>query len=322
MCVKRSTASVEESLRGAAAMTSELEDIVECINNGRVPPTWALYLSGKPLAAWLSDLRKRVDFFRAWMRMPPVRPVDPLQHVLTASSQDTTRNSASGGVRQPPRLPVVILGYFASPQGFLASLKLNHVRMHNHHVTCAAVSAASMMSVGTTKKTPNAGAMPSTSSASGIDLSHVALEWTCGHASEASLHALGDELLPTRAVIAGLFAEGFALDINPSDGAAAMVDLPLVASGHRPDPLVASSAVPFGRSLPPFLVTVEMAAQSRRRGTHALPVYVTGQRRNVSAPAGAVATYPPNYVGRIDIPSTKGSDYWTLAGAAVVLTAP
>lgn len=70
----------------------------------KVPKNWAkvAYLSLKPLASWMKDLRERVDFLRAWL-------------------QEGTTNS-------------YWLSSFFFPQGFLTGVLQEHARQPDKEI--------------------------------------------------------------------------------------------------------------------------------------------------------------------------------------------
>merc|ERR1712153_270226 len=47
-----------------------LEQMSDAIYNNQVPPTWRQkgFLSLKPLASWIEDCNKRIDFLNDWIR--------------------------------------------------------------------------------------------------------------------------------------------------------------------------------------------------------------------------------------------------------------
>jgi len=57
--------------RGRIVMTSELEKMGQNLYNNEVPHNWTGehgvgFLSIKPLAAWIIDLAKRIEFLKEW----------------------------------------------------------------------------------------------------------------------------------------------------------------------------------------------------------------------------------------------------------------
>ena len=59
---------VRKGLKGEVVMTAELEDMGTSLFNNQVPSMWAkvAYPSLKPLASWVPDLLKRIEFIQAW----------------------------------------------------------------------------------------------------------------------------------------------------------------------------------------------------------------------------------------------------------------
>lgn len=60
---------VQKALVGEIVMTEELEKMSDAIYNNQVPPTWQKkgFLSLKPLASWIEDCNKRIDFLNDWI---------------------------------------------------------------------------------------------------------------------------------------------------------------------------------------------------------------------------------------------------------------
>ncbi|CAL1538804.1 unnamed protein product [Lymnaea stagnalis] len=74
MEIRSSLTALEKGIQGLIVMTMDLENIFNCIFDGRVPPLWErAYNSMKPLAAWTRDLVLRVDMFAKWASLakPP-----------------------------------------------------------------------------------------------------------------------------------------------------------------------------------------------------------------------------------------------------------
>ncbi|KAL3846382.1 hypothetical protein ACJMK2_017380 [Sinanodonta woodiana] len=72
--IRASLTDLEKGIQGLVVMTFELENIFQCIYDGRVPPAWLkAYPSLKPLAAWTRDLVLRVEQFAKWAQVahPP-----------------------------------------------------------------------------------------------------------------------------------------------------------------------------------------------------------------------------------------------------------
>ena len=66
--VLASLRDVRKALKGEVVMTSELEQMGTSLFNNQVPEMWAkvAYPSLKPLASWVPDLVKRIDFVQKW----------------------------------------------------------------------------------------------------------------------------------------------------------------------------------------------------------------------------------------------------------------
>uniref|UniRef100_A0A8D2M0S0 Dynein axonemal heavy chain 2 n=1 Tax=Varanus komodoensis TaxID=61221 RepID=A0A8D2M0S0_VARKO len=70
-----SRSRLEKGIQGLVVMSTDLEEIFNCIFDARVPPMWErAYPSQKPLAAWTRDLGLRVEQFAHWAKTthPPV----------------------------------------------------------------------------------------------------------------------------------------------------------------------------------------------------------------------------------------------------------
>nr|XP_060635826.1 dynein axonemal heavy chain 2 [Anolis sagrei ordinatus] len=73
--IRSSLLELEKGIQGLVVMSTDLEEIFNCIFDARVPPMWErAYPSQKPLAAWTRDLGLRVDQFTRWANTahPPV----------------------------------------------------------------------------------------------------------------------------------------------------------------------------------------------------------------------------------------------------------
>ncbi|EGF78014.1 hypothetical protein BATDEDRAFT_91203 [Batrachochytrium dendrobatidis JAM81] len=67
--IRKSLADLQNSIKGIVVMTSELEETLIAIYEGRVPPNWSqAYASLKPLASWIRDLIQRIQFFVDWSK--------------------------------------------------------------------------------------------------------------------------------------------------------------------------------------------------------------------------------------------------------------
>jgi dynein heavy chain len=70
-----SLVDLEKGIKGLVVMSSDLEEVFNCIKNAQVPPLWGkTYPSLKPLGAWTRDLVVRVEQFYKWSTTahPPV----------------------------------------------------------------------------------------------------------------------------------------------------------------------------------------------------------------------------------------------------------
>ncbi|XP_013412698.1 dynein heavy chain 2, axonemal [Lingula anatina] len=73
--IRTSLIALEKAIQGLVVMSSELEDIFQCMFDGRVPPSWEnAYPSMKLLGSWTRDLMQRVEQFEKWATTahPPV----------------------------------------------------------------------------------------------------------------------------------------------------------------------------------------------------------------------------------------------------------
>uniref|UniRef100_A0A1Y1MBZ3 Dynein heavy chain C-terminal domain-containing protein n=2 Tax=Photinus pyralis TaxID=7054 RepID=A0A1Y1MBZ3_PHOPY len=65
--IRVSLNDLQKGIKGLVVMSSELEDIFVCIDEGRVPSPWLkTYPSLKLLGSWTRDLVLRVDHFSQW----------------------------------------------------------------------------------------------------------------------------------------------------------------------------------------------------------------------------------------------------------------
>ena len=71
--MKESLAAQQAALRGEVVMSSELEQMGDSLFNGQVPRVWSVvaYPSLKPLAAWVLDLKRRLQLFADWLHRGP-----------------------------------------------------------------------------------------------------------------------------------------------------------------------------------------------------------------------------------------------------------
>ncbi|KAM8871594.1 dynein axonemal heavy chain 2 isoform 7-T7 [Synchiropus picturatus] len=98
--VRWSLEQLEKGITGVEVMSPGLEEIFNCVHDGKVPPLWGkTYPSLKPLAAWTSDLRQRVEQLARWAQ--------------------TSR---------PPAL--LWLSGFTSPKALLTAVLQSHARQH------------------------------------------------------------------------------------------------------------------------------------------------------------------------------------------------
>ena len=67
--VKQSLSDIQKAVAGTVVMSSELEQTATALYDNLVPPSWAAvaYPSMKPLAGWVSDLRRRLLMFSEWV---------------------------------------------------------------------------------------------------------------------------------------------------------------------------------------------------------------------------------------------------------------
>uniref|UniRef100_A0A8D0HGT5 Dynein axonemal heavy chain 2 n=1 Tax=Sphenodon punctatus TaxID=8508 RepID=A0A8D0HGT5_SPHPU len=73
--IRSSLVELEKGIQGLVVMSTDLEEIFNCIFDVRVPPMWErVYPSQKLLAAWTRDLGLRVEQFARWAEIahPPV----------------------------------------------------------------------------------------------------------------------------------------------------------------------------------------------------------------------------------------------------------
>ncbi|XP_050498494.1 dynein axonemal heavy chain 2 [Diabrotica virgifera virgifera] len=73
--IQTSLEDLGRGIRGLVVMSSELEEIFDCIFDGRVPSTWlTAYSSLKLLGSWTRDLVARVEHFSVWAKTlrPPL----------------------------------------------------------------------------------------------------------------------------------------------------------------------------------------------------------------------------------------------------------
>lgn len=67
--MRKSLNELQNGIKGIVVMSPELEEIFNCIFEGKVPLQWGkAYGSLKPLAAWTRDLVLRIEFFAGWAK--------------------------------------------------------------------------------------------------------------------------------------------------------------------------------------------------------------------------------------------------------------
>jgi dynein heavy chain len=59
-----------KAIQGFALMSQDLDNMYYSLLNNQVPKNWedVSYLSLKPLASWLRDMKERVEFMSSWLR--------------------------------------------------------------------------------------------------------------------------------------------------------------------------------------------------------------------------------------------------------------
>eukprot|EP01107_Rhizomastix_libera_P003543 TRINITY_DN1618_c0_g1_i1.p1 TRINITY_DN1618_c0_g1~~TRINITY_DN1618_c0_g1_i1.p1 ORF type:complete len:3854 (-),score=1122.51 TRINITY_DN1618_c0_g1_i1:31-10566(-) len=98
--IKRSLIDLEKGITGTIVMSADLDEMLGCLFDNRVPPRWRnVYPSLRLLAPWVFDLVQRLEMFQKW-------------------SAD-----------KPPK--VFWLGGFTFPTGFLTALLQVHARKNN-----------------------------------------------------------------------------------------------------------------------------------------------------------------------------------------------
>jgi dynein heavy chain len=66
--IHRTLKTIVKVTQGTAAVTPELEDVMNALSQLRVPKLWGkTYPSLKPLGSWMRDLMMRVEFFTGWV---------------------------------------------------------------------------------------------------------------------------------------------------------------------------------------------------------------------------------------------------------------
>ena len=73
--IRKNLEDLKEAIQGTVVMSSELEMMFNSFLDGKVPERWlsgALgYPSLKPLASWMQDLHKRIEFMSNWLYNGP-----------------------------------------------------------------------------------------------------------------------------------------------------------------------------------------------------------------------------------------------------------
>ena len=65
--IRKQLTDLERGIKGFVVMSSDLEEIFNCVFEAKVPASWMkMYPSLKPLASWTRDLVARVDQFENW----------------------------------------------------------------------------------------------------------------------------------------------------------------------------------------------------------------------------------------------------------------
>lgn len=67
--LKKTLVQLQKAIQGIVVMSGELENMFNSILNNQVPSLWesAAYPSLKPLASWVKDYFRRMDFFISWI---------------------------------------------------------------------------------------------------------------------------------------------------------------------------------------------------------------------------------------------------------------
>jgi len=68
--IKTSLELLMKAIKGEVVMSPELDLMFSALLKNQVPQNWqdVSYPSLKPLASWITDLSKRVEFMRAWLK--------------------------------------------------------------------------------------------------------------------------------------------------------------------------------------------------------------------------------------------------------------
>ncbi|XP_071951094.1 dynein axonemal heavy chain 2-like isoform X2 [Antedon mediterranea] len=139
--IRSSLIDLEKGIKGLVVMSSDLEEIFNCIYDARVPSTWQkAYPSRKPLGTWTRDLVSRVEQFEKWATTahPPVIfwmsgftfPTGFLTAVLQTSARQNNVSVDSlswefivstvddNNIMQPPKDGVWIKGLYLEGAGW------------------------------------------------------------------------------------------------------------------------------------------------------------------------------------------------------------
>lgn len=67
--VRSTLANVDKAIDGFLVMSSDLEDVYNCVFDNRVPDVWhkVAYPSLKPLGSWINDFVERLAFMQKWI---------------------------------------------------------------------------------------------------------------------------------------------------------------------------------------------------------------------------------------------------------------
>lgn len=71
--IKMSLNDLMKAIKGFIVMTEDLELMYESIVTQQIPIVWkkVSYPSLKPLASWIQDYHRRIEFMRNWLRKGP-----------------------------------------------------------------------------------------------------------------------------------------------------------------------------------------------------------------------------------------------------------